>query len=296
MDLKTYLKEKRELIDQTLDRLLPREKDFPETLHRAMRYSVFAGGKRLRPILTLAGCAAVGGSEETTLPYACATEMIHTYSLIHDDLPAMDNDDLRRGVETNHKVFGEAMAILAGDALLTHAFYILTDPEPSALNEESRLRIIREIAAAAGSMGMVGGQVVDILSEGEGTIDLPVLEYIHTHKTGAMIRGAVRMGAIAGGADEPELSDLTEYGEKIGLAFQVTDDILDLTGDEKHLGKTIGSDLQRKKKTYPALFGIEESEKRAGELMEGALDALSRFDHRADPLREIARYIIERIE
>ncbi len=295
MDLQAYLQEKRERIEQELDRLLPGEKSYPEKLHAAMRYSLFAGGKRLRPILAVAGCEAVGGSIEDALPYACALEMIHSYSLIHDDLPAMDNDDLRRGVAANHKAFGEAMAILAGDALLTHAFYILPDPELSTLKESARLRIVREIAAAAGSMGMVGGQAVDILSEGEEEIDLPILEYIHTHKTGAMIRASVRVGAIAGGADESQMSDLTEYGEKIGLSFQITDDLLDLSGDETVLGKKTGSDLERGKKTYPAHFGVQESEKHARELMEGAVDSLGRFDHRADPLRSIAQYIVERI-
>jgi geranylgeranyl diphosphate synthase type II len=294
MDLKSYLQERRERIELELDRLLPGEKSYPERLHAAMRYSLFAGGKRLRPILAVAGCEAVGGSVEDAFPYACALEMIHSYSLIHDDLPAMDNDDLRRGVAANHKAFGEAMAILAGDALLTHAFYILPDPELSTLRESSRLRIVREIASAAGSMGMVGGQAVDILSEGEREIDLPILEYIHTHKTGAMIRASVRVGAIAGGADELQMSDLTEYGEKIGLSFQIADDLLDLSGDEKILGKKTGSDLKLGKKTYPAHFGVRESQKRALELMEGAVDSLSRFDHRADPLRSIAQYIVER--
>ena len=296
MDLKSYLRERRELIDRTLDQLLPREQDYPERLHSAMRYSLFAGGKRLRPILTLAGCEAVGGVLEYALPMACAMEMIHTYSLIHDDLPAMDNDDMRRGVATNHKVFGEAAAILAGDALLTHAFYVIPDPASSSVDDGKRLQIVREIAGAAGSMGMVGGQAVDILSEGKETIDLPILEYIHTHKTGALIRTAVRVGAIVGGADEREMQDLTEYGEKIGLAFQITDDLLDLLGDEKRLGKQVGSDLKKGKKTYPAVYGIKESESRARELMESAVDALSQFDHRADPLREIARYMVERID
>jgi geranylgeranyl diphosphate synthase type II len=295
MDLKAYLQEKRVLIDQTLDRLLPGEQDYPQELHKAMRYSLFAGGKRLRPILALAACEAVGGSLENALAYASALEMIHTYSLIHDDLPPMDDDDLRRGLPTNHKAFGEAVAILAGDALLTHAFYLLPDPELSSLNEEQRLRIVREIALAAGSMGMVGGQAVDILSEGQAVVDLPILEYIHTHKTGAMIRVALRVGAIAGAADEVQLADLTEYGEKIGLSFQITDDLLDLLGDEKQLGKKIGSDRRRGKKTYPVLFGIQESKMRAKELMEGGLDALVGFDHHADPLRSIARFIVERM-
>lgn len=295
MDLKSYLREKRELIDHALDRFLPREEDYPEKLHTAMRYSLFAGGKRLRPILTLAGCEAVGGVLENALPVACAAEMIHTYSLIHDDLPAMDNDDMRRGVATSHKVFGEAMAILAGDALLTHAFHVISDPL-SPVKEGKKLQMVREIAAAAGSMGMVGGQAVDILSEGKESMELPMLDYIHTHKTGALICTAVRVGAIAGDADEPRMQDLTEYGKKIGLAFQITDDLLDLLGDERKLGKPVGSDLKKGKKTYPAVYGIRESQGRARELMESALNSLSRFDHRADPLREIARYMVERVD
>lgn len=296
MDLKAYLRERRQVIDQGLDRFLPAEQGYPKRLHSAMRYSIFAGGKRLRPILTLAACEAVGGNLKHALPAACSLEMIHTYSLIHDDLPAMDNDDLRRGVATNHKAFGEAMAILAGDALLTHAFHVLSDPEFLSVQEAERLRIVREISDAAGSKGMVGGQAVDILSEGSETIDQPTLEYIHTRKTGAMIRAAVRVGARVGGADEIEMADLTGYGEKIGLAFQITDDLLDILGDERKLGKHVGSDLERGKKTYPALFGMKESEKRAHELMEAAVDALSRFDHRAEPLREMAQYVVERIQ
>jgi len=295
MDLKSYLKERRDLIDRTMNRLVPREQDYPEKLHSAIRYSLFSGGKRLRPVLTLAGCEAVGGVMEHALPAACALEMIHTYSLIHDDLPAMDNDDMRRGMASNHKAFGEAVAVLAGDALLTHAFYVIADSASSPIQDGKRLQMVREIAAAAGCMGMVGGQTVDILSEGKDTVDLPILEYIHTHKTGALIRTAVRVGAIVGGADKREMQDLTEYGEKIGLAFQITDDLLDLLGDEKRLGKQVGSDLKKGEKTYPAAYGIQESKNRARELMESALDALSRFDDRADPLREIARYMVERI-
>ena len=296
MDLKAYLQEKRERVDRTLDTLLPREKDYPETLHSAMRYSLFAGGKRVRPILALAASEAVKGREEDVLPFAAALELVHTYSLIHDDLPAMDNDDMRRGKATNHKVFGEAIAILAGDALLTHAFKLLSDPGFASPSQEKRLQMIYEAATASGCMGMVGGQAVDILSEGRKEIDLPTLEYIHTHKTGAMIRASVRIGGIAGGADEVQMEDLSDYGERIGLAFQVADDLLDILGDEEAIGKHVGSDLKNEKKTYPAIFGIQESKKRAWELMEAAVDSLSRFDHRADRLREMARFVVERIQ
>lgn len=294
MDLKAYLKEKREVIDRALDRFLPGKDEYPESLHAAMRYSLFAGGKRLRPILSLSACHAVGGAVETVLPYACALEMIHTYSLIHDDLPAMDNDDLRRGMATSHRAFGEAIAILAGDALLTQAFCVMADPGTSSPDPLARLRLIHAVAAAAGSLGMVGGQAVDILSQGTPEIDLPTLEYIHTHKTGAMIRASVRVGALAGGAESAHLEDLADYGAKVGLAFQIADDLLDLLGDEKVLGKPVGSDLRQEKKTYPALFGIRASGERARELAEAAVASLHRFGRGADPLRQIALYIVER--
>jgi geranylgeranyl diphosphate synthase type II len=295
MDLKHYLKERCKLVDEALEKLLPPGDDLPVSLHRSMRYSVFAGGKRIRPILMLAACEAVGGDKDSAMPAACAMEMIHTYSLIHDDLPAMDDDDFRRGNPTNHKVFGEAIAILAGDALLTQAFIAMSDPAlagkvpPAAL-----VAVINEIGRCAGSFGMVGGQVVDMESEGKSDIDLPTVQYIHTHKTGALIKASVKAGALLGGADDAELAALTSYGEVVGLAFQIADDILDIEGTTEQIGKDAGSDEARGKATYPALVGLSESKKRAGELVGMALDVLAGFDGKAEPLREIARYIVAR--
>ncbi|MBU5614880.1 polyprenyl synthetase family protein [Geomonas azotofigens] len=292
MDLKEYLKQKCQLVDQALERYLPDAKELPASLHSAMRYSVFAGGKRVRPVLMLAACEAVGGSADAVMPAACAMEMIHTYSLIHDDLPAMDNDDFRRGNPTNHKVYGEATAILAGDALLTEAFILLSNGvggDPAA-----RLRVIQEIAVASGSRGMVGGQVVDMESEGRHDVDIATLSYIHTHKTGALIRASVRCGAILGAASEEQFKSLTRYADAIGLAFQIADDILDVEGTTEELGKDAGSDQARGKATYPALMGLEASKARAQELVEIALDALASFDERAEPLRAIASYIVKR--
>lgn len=295
MDLKKYLKERCQLVDEALDRFLPVENELPSSLHKSMRYSVFAGGKRVRPILMLAACEAVGGNLDHAMPAACAMEMIHTYSLIHDDLPAMDDDDFRRGNPTNHKVFGEAIAILAGDALLTEAFNLLSTPEYGDLVPAGRLLpVIREIAWCAGSHGMVGGQVVDMESEGKTDIDLATVQYIHTHKTGALIKASVKAGALLGGADEASLAAMTSYGEAIGLAFQIADDILDIEGTTEEIGKDAGSDEARGKATYPAVVGIAEAKTRAGELVEMALNALSSFDEKADPLREIARYIVYR--
>lgn len=249
----------------------------------------------MRPILALAASEALGADIKGLLPVASALELIHTYSLIHDDLPAMDDDDLRRGRPTCHKVFGEAVAILAGDGLLTMAFEVLSDPRNlKAIAPKTMLAIIREIAVASGAAGMVGGQAVDIESEGKD-IDFPTLEYIHTRKTGALIRGSVRVGALYAKANEKRLKALTRYGELIGLAFQIADDILDITGKEEDLGKDIGSDIEKGKKTYPALIGIEESRKRAEEVVDKALSVLSIFDRKVDPLRGLARYIIDRV-
>ena len=222
-------------------------------------------------------------------------EMIHTYSLIHDDLPAMDNDDFRRGKPTNHKMFGEATAILAGDALLTEAFILLSSVEfgPS-LDPARRLEVIGEISRCAGSRGMIGGQMVDMESEGKPEIDFATVQYIHTHKTGALIKASVRSGAIIGGADQHQEAALVRYGEAIGLAFQIADDILDIEGTTEEIGKDAGSDLERGKATYPAVIGITESKRRAAELVDVAMDALSIFDEKADPLREIAKYIVQR--
>jgi geranylgeranyl diphosphate synthase, type II len=295
MDLKTYLKERCQLVDEALQRFLPREDDLPTSLHRSMRYSVFAGGKRVRPILMLAACEAVGGRIDQAMPAACAMEMIHTYSLIHDDLPAMDDDDFRRGNPTNHKVFGEATAILAGDALLTEAFILLSNPEVAGnLPPADRLAVIQEIARCAGSRGMVGGQVVDMESEGNRDIDLPTVQYIHTHKTGALIKASVKAGAILGGGDGAAIAAITRYGEAIGLAFQIADDILDIEGTTEEIGKDAGSDEARGKATYPAVVGLADAKRRAAELTDMALAALDLFDAKADPLREIAKYIVYR--
>ncbi len=295
MDLKKYLKERCQLVDEALDRYLPKEDELPASLHKAMRYSVFAGGTRVRPILMLAACEAVGGDVTRALPAACAMEMIHTYSLIHDDLPAMDDDDFRRGNPTNHKVFGEATAILAGDALLTEAFILLsTSGAAACVPAEALLAVSHEIARCAGSRGMVGGQVVDMESEGNRDVDLATVQYIHTHKTGALIKASTKAGAILGGGDEAAVASLTKYGEAAGLAFQIADDILDIEGTTEEIGKDAGSDEARGKATYPALVGLAESKKRADELVEMALTALAGFGAVADPLREIAKYIVYR--
>jgi geranylgeranyl diphosphate synthase type II len=243
----------------------------------------------------LAACAAVCGEATAALPAACAMEMIHTYSLIHDDLPAMDDDDFRRGRPTNHKVYGEAIAILAGDALLTEAFVLLSHPDTISRIPADRLgAVIHEIAHCAGSHGMVGGQVVDMESEGKGDIDLPTVQYIHTHKTGALIKAAIKAGALIGGATVEQLAALTRYGETVGLAFQIADDILDIEGTTEQIGKDAGSDQARGKATYPAVMGLAAAKERADELMQLGLEALQIFGPEADPLREIARYVVQR--
>jgi geranylgeranyl diphosphate synthase type II len=293
-ELKGYLKERTQLIESALDRYLPSAATLPTTLHGAMRYSVFAGGKRIRPILMLAACEAVGGEIKNVLPAACAIEMIHSYSLIHDDLPAMDDDDLRRGNPTNHKVYGEATAILAGDGLLTEAFVLLSNPAiRGTATVEQYCEVIHLLAKGAGSRGMVGGQVVDMEAE-EKPVDLPTLEYIHTHKTGALILAAIEVGALLGGATTGQRRALCRFGEAAGLAFQVVDDILDIVADETQLGKDIGSDQQRGKATYPALLGLSGARERAEELHARALDSLSLLGQAARPLREIASYIVNR--
>jgi geranylgeranyl diphosphate synthase type II len=260
-----------------------------------MRYSIFAGGKRLRPVLVLASAEAVGEPgrvvSEAAVNTACAFECVHTYSLIHDDLPAIDNDDLRRGRATCHKVFGEAAAILAGDALLTIAFELIASSGSD--DNGSLVRVVHEISRAAGSKGMIGGQMVDIESEGKD-IDSAVLEHIHIHKTGALILSSVRCGAILAGAGQGERERLTRDGEAVGLAFQIADDILDVEGAREEMGKETGGDEKKRKATYPALFGLTESKEIARELAEKALKALDGFDKRADPLRAIALYIVER--
>lgn len=289
--MERYLNEKAELVNRALERLLPRPEGYEKSLYSAMRYSVFAGGKRLRPALVLASCEAAGGREEDALETACAFECIHTYSLIHDDLPAIDNDDVRRGKPTCHKAFGEAVAILAGDALLTMAFEAVANT--TGVGAGRLLKVVREIARASGYGGMIGGQVMDI--EGEGKeVPFPVLERIHIHKTGALITSSVRCGAIIGGARKGELKSLTRYGEAVGLAFQIADDILNVEGTEEELGKPAHSDVKMEKATYPALVGVRESKMLAEELVRKALEAIRGFDEKARPLRAIARFIVER--
>jgi geranylgeranyl diphosphate synthase type II len=292
--LDAYLKEQKAVIDHALDEYLPPADTYPPVIFESMRYSVFAGGKRLRPILCVAAAEALGGRRETVLPAACALEMIHTYSLIHDDLPAMDDDDYRRGRLTNHKVFGDGIAILAGDGLLTEAFALMSRRDLVAeASSERVLQVIAEISRAAGCFGMIGGQVADLQSEGEA-FDEDTLLYIHVHKTEALIRVSLRAGALLSAGSGDDLAALSDYGGKIGLAFQIADDILDIESTREILGKDIGSDETRKKMTYPALFGIDESRRKANDLVQGALADLDRFDDRAWPLREIAAFIVER--
>ena len=284
-DLGAYLAERRRAVDETLERYLPAKDASPATIHEAMRYSVFAGGKRLRPILVIAVAEAVGGAMGRVLPTACALELIHTYSLIHDDLPAMDDDDYRRGRLTNHKVFGEAMAILAGDALLTLAFALLA--------ENASLEVVKEVAQAAGTFGMIGGQVVDVQSEGK-SVDAETLEYIHRHKTAALIRCALRSGAMLAGASPSALTAIGEAGSHLGLAFQIVDDILDVEGSLAELGKTAGSDRRKKKVTYPEHFGLEASRLKAKSLIEDAKAALAPLGPDAEPIRALADFIFQR--
>ncbi|MBI5681875.1 MAG: polyprenyl synthetase family protein [Deltaproteobacteria bacterium] len=291
MNISEYLKEKIEFVDKTLAGIIPYEDAFPQNLHKAIRYSIFAGGKRIRPVLLIASAESVGGRQEDVINAACAIELIHTYSLIHDDLPAMDNDDLRRGKAANHKVFGEAMAILAGDALLTLAFDVLA--QYTGKDSRKMLTVIHEIAKASGAAGMVGGQVVDMESEGR-ECGFPILEYIHTHKTGALILASIRAGAILSDASSRQIEQLARYGEAVGLAFQIADDILDIEGSKETMGKNTGSDIKKDKITYPKVIGLKESKERVRELVNIALDSIKDFDDKAEPLRKIAGYVVER--
>lgn len=294
MDLNAYLNDKKKKVDEALDRFLMEDRGFPESLNKSMHYSVAAGGKRLRPVLVIAAAEACGGTMDAVMPLAAALEMIHTFSLIHDDLPAMDNDDLRRGMPTNHKVFGEAMAILAGDALLAEAFVcLIRASKTSTVKAETILEVIKDVAVATGPCGMVGGQVLDLDAEGK-KVSLEELETIHRHKTGQLLTVSVTAGAKLAGAMPAQVESLKKYGELIGLAFQIADDILDIEGDEKEIGKPVGSDQVNDKATFPAIIGMEESKRRAARLVEESIDALKGFGSNADPLREIARYIIER--
>ncbi len=292
MDIRVYFKEKAEIVNKALENFMPEENEYPEILSNAIRYSVFAGGKRLRPVLMIAACEAFGGKAEDVFPFACAMEMIHTYSLIHDDLPAMDNDDLRRGMPTNHKVFGEDMAILAGDGLLSLAFETMSD----ALMENGDRRYIKAlkaVAKAAGTKGMVAGQVVDVASEGK-EIDEETLEYIHINKTSAMIKGALEAGAYIGGADDEEVKMISEAGEKIGLAFQIQDDILDVESTAEVLGKNINSDIKNEKKTYVSMFGIEYSKNKVKEFSDEACQIIDGLICDGEILKEIVDYLVKR--
>lgn len=291
MDFKGELKKKAALIEKALDSFLPPPETYPPLIHQAMRYSVMGGGKRLRPALVMAAAETVGGRAGDVLPAACAIELIHAYSLVHDDLPAMDNDDYRRGKLTTHKVYGEAVALLVGDALLTLAFKLLSECRNT--RPEDVVKVIHEVAVGAGTLGLIGGQVVDTFSAGE-KIDETTLEYIHRHKTGAIYRVSLRAGAILAGARENELARLTEYAEHMGLAFQIKDDILDIEGDEKKLGKPVGSDIRNKKATYPVLVGLEKSKEKARLAVDKAKAALSVFGKEADFLRALAQFVIER--
>ncbi len=291
-DIDSYLVERRALVEEFLDTCVPAEDAAPETISRAVRYSLFAGGKWLRPILVLAAAEAVGGLVEDALPAAAAFEMIHTYSLIHDDLPAMDDDSLRRGKPTSHVVFGDAIAILAGDALQTHAFRALADGE-SRITAERRLSAIALLADAAGASGMVGGQVADLEAEGQ-SVSSDGLEFIHRHKTGALIQAASEVGAVVGGGSDDQIAHLARYGENIGLAFQIIDDILDVTGSAETLGKSTGKDVKAGKATYPHIHGIKNAQERASELVAGALDELAPLGERAEPLSRLAQRILDR--
>jgi geranylgeranyl diphosphate synthase type II len=294
MDVNAYLEEKGRLIDACLDRLLPDRETFPSSLHQAMRYCLFAGGKRIRPALAFAAAEAVGGNPDLIVEEACALELIHTFTLIHDDLPSMDNDDFRRGLPSTHKVFGEAMAILAGDALQTEAFKILACGYTRGMHNAERIvKVMKILAEASGSQGIVGGQVVDLESEGK-MIDQQQLTYIHSHKTGSLIAASVIMGGILGGASPEEIELLKRYGESIGHAFQIADDILDVEGSKETLGKNTGSDQKKSKATYPSIIGMDESRKKLKEYYQRALDAIQSFDQQADHLRNIALYIIQR--
>ena len=291
MDLKRYLVARQKEVDRALDRFLPAASVAPATLHKAMRYSLFAGGKRLRPILCLAAAEACGGRISAALAPACAVECIHTYSLIHDDLPSMDNDDLRRGRATCHKVFGEGIAILAGDALLTIAFEIATQASET---RRYRLReMLREIATAAGSQKLIAGQVADLEAEGR-RINRAQLRYIHENKTAALLTASVRLGAMAANASAKELAAITAFGRALGLAFQVIDDILDVTQTSAKLGKSAGKDVAAQKATYPAVIGLEKSRAEANRLTRRADAALVNFGRSADRLREIAKHLLAR--
>ncbi|SHE52813.1 geranylgeranyl diphosphate synthase, type II [Caldanaerobius fijiensis DSM 17918] len=287
-ELKKYI----EIVDNALDKYLPDESSYPQIIHESMRYSVFAGGKRIRPILCLKTCEMVSGDYTVALPVACAIEMIHTYSLIHDDLPAMDNDDFRRGKPTNHKIYGDAIALLAGDALLTHAFAVLNNYALQNPNKKI-LEAIEVIAKAAGTEGMIGGQVVDIIYQGK-SIDEKTMYYMHNHKTGALIKASVLSGAIIGGADDVQLNALEKYADYLGLAFQIMDDVLDVIGNEKQLGKPVGSDAKNNKCTFVSIYGLDKARQLVQDFTKEAVEALSIFGEKSSFLREFVIYLSKR--
>lgn len=290
-DLSAYLKERQAQVEAALDGAIP--VTYPEKIYEAMRYSLLAGGKRLRPILCLATCEMVGGTIDMAMPTACALEMVHTMSLIHDDLPAMDNDDYRRGRLTNHKVYGENIAILAGDGLLSYAFeYIAAHTQN--VPAQRVLQVIVHLGHAVGATGLVGGQVVDLESEGKLDISVETLHFIHTHKTAALLETCVVSGGILAGLAAPDLQRLSRYAQNIGLAFQIVDDILDITATQEELGKTAGKDLQAQKVTYPSLWGLEESRRQAQQLVNTAKEELAPFGESAKPLLAIADFITNR--
>jgi geranylgeranyl diphosphate synthase type II len=291
VNLKTYLISRQKKIDRALDRYLPKENTRPATIHKAMRYSLFAGGKRLRPILCLAAAEACGGKIEHALPLACAMECIHTYSLVHDDLPSMDNDDFRRGRATCHKVFGDGVAVLAGDALLTIAFEVVSRARPTRRYDMATL--LREIAVAAGSQKLIAGQVADLEAEGKRTTR-GELRYIHENKTSAMLATSVRLGAMSANAGPKQLSAITRFGRALGLAFQVIDDILDVTQTTEKLGKSAGKDIAAQKATYPAVIGLDASRTEAKRLTRSAHSSLSAFGAEAEALHALANYLLER--
>ena len=292
MNLKKYLQIRQRKIDRALDGYLPKANTKPVTLHKAMRYSLFAGGKRLRPILCLAAAEACHGSIDNALPLACSLECIHTYSLVHDDLPSMDNDDFRRGRPTCHKVFGEGIAVLAGDALLTIAFQIVSSAKAAPRYDVAIL--LREIAVAAGSQKLIAGQVADLEAEGKN-VKRDQLQFIHENKTAAILKSSVRLGAMSANADPKKLSAITRFGQRLGLAFQIIDDILDVTQTSEILGKSAGKDVVAKKATYPAVIGLEKSRAEARRLTRQAHNALSIFNNSdAEPLHALANYLLER--
>ncbi len=292
--ISNYLNEMKNKVDEALEQHLLPSNQYPQSLIKSMRYSVFAGGKRLRPILVLAAAEAVNGPVKQIMSFALGVELIHTYTLIHDDLPSLDNDDLRRGKPTSHKAFGEATAILAGDALQTYAFQLMTDTElMKEIPPKLILRAVHELSHAIGPLGTIGGQMIDLESEGK-EIETRTLEYIHTHKTGCLISACIRSGGILSQCSEKELDALTHFGENIGLAFQIIDDILDVTGNQTEMGKDANSEIKSSKATYPALLGIEESKKKAQNLIDNGIACLDHFDSSADHLREIALYFISR--